>query len=660
MRKKELINIPLDEINKHLYINLIEIDIPYLISSRTITDGNKDKILVLSFFKKTEHKNTFLKVKYRVFINKKKNDYITQYFYNENDNEFRWLTGTINNTITYSFSKKCMLINEKSTNTILKYFNINENPLLAISEFQEDVLIKRLAKRNKAEMDKVESKMKLVPKTPKNFDKWIDETALINSRYIYYKYQRTKKPIQGYCTHCKQLVMISNPKHNTRGICPSCKSKITFKSQGKSKFIQDKSSCCILQKLKGSNTIVVRYFEAYKTYGEDYKNPKLSIVEYLRDIYYCNNLKDDLKIETFEYRKFKQTGLYCWCKGIQYTLYSHQYDFNNIVLYKRNLGTVLKGTFLEYSQLKQYAVKKSIFNFPIYDYIKLYSLYPFIEYLVKLNLTNLVSNMPRQYFGTIRLSNVFNVSGNNFAEIIKLDKRYIPVMQEMNINIKELEVLQNSYTQGINLTNDQIRYIADTFPIDTFFYISKYTTSHKIIKYMDSQNNKYYSLIDWKDYITNCELLNYDLKNEFILFPKNLKEKHDELISLITKNNLKRYNEKIKQQHKKLSQLYNWDNEDYSITVAKDADSLVSEGHNLHHCVGTSNYIKNMAIGKITIVFLRKISEPNKSFYTLEIKDNKIIQTRGLHNCSPTEDIEKVINDFKIDKLVENNFEQAM
>ena len=35
-------------------------------------------------------------------------------------------------------------------------------------------------------------------------------------------------------------------------------------------------------------------------------------------------------------------------------------------------------------------------------------------------------------------------------------------------------------------------------------------------------------LLQWKDYISFCEELGYDLKNTFVLFPKNLWEAHDE------------------------------------------------------------------------------------------------------------------------------------
>ena len=59
---------------------------------------------------------------------------------------------------------------------------------------------------------------------------------------------------------------------------------------------------------------------------------------------------------------------------------------------------------------------------------------------------------------------------------------------------------------------------------------------------------------------------------------------------------------------------------------------LMAEGKTLHHCVG--GYIKRMAEGETAIFFLRKASEPDKPFYTLELQKKRVIQCRTEHNAS--------------------------
>ena len=67
---------------------------------------------------------------------------------------------------------------------------------------------------------------------------------------------------------------------------------------------------------------------------------------------------------------------------------------------------------------------------------------------------------------------------------------------------------------------------------------------------------------------------------------------------------------------------------DYEDAVEK----LTAEGKALHHCVG--GYIKRMAEGETAIFFLRKVSEPDKPFYTLELQKKRVIQCRTEHNAS--------------------------
>lgn len=637
MNKKELLNVPLDTIKRDSFNENIEADIQYFISAKTVLNSKKERILVLSFFSKE------LILKYRLFINKKERQYITQEIMKENS---KWHTGTVENIFLDYWIKNMLLINKKSTDNILKYFKVKEYPLAALDAFQKSIVSQKLIKKHKKKTDYIDAIMKTIPNLPRDFKRWADEIVLTDSRYIYYKYERTTKPIHGYCTHCKQEVIISNPKHNAEGICPNCKSKIIYKAEGKSLNIKDNACCIILQKV--DDNIVIRYFEVYKIYGTDYRNPKLEVYERVRDFYNGNDYK------TFEFRRYASTNTIRWCQDMLGGLFSHSYDFQHIVLYDKNLDTVLRGTSLQYSQIKQYATQKQGYKFPVYSYIDKYKEYPFMEYLFKLKLTNLVKEIIGSYNYT--LEETFNIHGKSFTEILKLNKKYIPVMQRLNIGLRGLKVLQETYKKNISLTDEEIKYVSENFYKEDFFYISEYATPTHIIKYVKSQiENKetpQYILQDWVDYIKNCILLNYNLSNDFIMFPKNLQERHDELIPLIKQEKLKAYNQKINERYNKLSSLYSWEYKDYFICVANSADSLIAEGQALHHCVGT--YSKAMAIGETVILFLRHKKEPNKSFYTIEVKKNEVCQFRGYKNCEPTPELKKIIEMFKKEKLTEH------
>lgn len=46
------------------------------------------------------------------------------------------------------------------------------------------------------------------------------------------------------------------------------------------------------------------------------------------------------------------------------------------------------------------------------------------------------------------------------------------------------------------------------------------------------------------------------------------------------------------------------------------------------------------------ILFLRKAEEINKAFYTIELKNDKLIQCRGYSNKEMTDDIKNVVKNF--------------
>lgn len=70
--------------------------------------------------------------------------------------------------------------------------------------------------------------------------------------------------------------------------------------------------------------------------------------------------------------------------------------------------------------------------------------------------------------------------------------------------------------------------------------------------------------------------------------------------------------------------------DEFEIVVPREPKDIINEGANLSHCVG--GYLDSVASGQKTILFLRKVSEPEKSFYTIEVGNSKIIQIHGNHN----------------------------
>lgn len=142
---------------------------------------------------------------------------------------------------------------------------------------------------------------------------------------------------------------------------------------------------------------------------------------------------------------------------------------------------------------------------------------------------------------------------------------------------------------------------------------------------------------DYYDYIRLARSLDYDLNDSSVKFPPHFKEAHDRLelarqaLEEERKQNeqaksIKSF-EKLKKERKQLEASFG----DYVIRQPHSMEEIVDEGIKLSHCVG--GYALRHADGTTTIMFLRKKSDPDTPFYTIEVSKNyKLVQCRGYAN----------------------------
>ena len=113
---------------------------------------------------------------------------------------------------------------------------------------------------------------------------------------------------------------------------------------------------------------------------------------------------------------------------------------------------------------------------------------------------------------------------------------------------------------------------------------------------------------------------------------RDLQWMHDQYTNIA---NAQRYNSlkkdgKWDKFNKKRIEKYEKIGDEFEIIVPREPKDIINEGASLNHCVG--GYLESVASGYKTILFLRKVSEPDKSFYTIEVGNSNIIQIHGNHN----------------------------
>lgn len=185
-------------------------------------------------------------------------------------------------------------------------------------------------------------------------------------------------------------------------------------------------------------------------------------------------------------------------------------------------------------------------------------------------------------------------------------------------NLYDMATIQNRKPKGVNIPPSRI-----------MRYVQKKSPEFK---------SNYLVINTWIDYITAMQKLGRDLEEERVVFPKDLKRAHDEAIEeqrlleerIRAEEDEKRFRENIGKLVAR-SKKFNFRMGGMFIRVAMSPEEIRSEGKALAHCVG--GYAERHIAGKTTILFMRKLEEPNTPLYTVEVDNNgRIVQAHGYHN----------------------------
>jgi len=216
------------------------------------------------------------------------------------------------------------------------------------------------------------------------------------------------------------------------------------------------------------------------------------------------------------------------------------------------------------------------------------------------------------------------------------------------------------------LSDKQILWAIHNTNTETFTQLLKWINPQKIINYVekntsdDGEDNytgnspykyKGHFTSIWRDYLQMCERLELDTNNDFVLFPRNLKENHDEFAELVKVKVSEELNQGIKVQYDKWNDLLSYRAGPLNIEVASSHELILKESQALRHCVGRASYAERMTDGKRLILFIRKNDKP---FYTVEfdVEDMRVIQNRGMKNKDANKEVKKFMNKWKVKKLM--------
>ena len=625
---------------------------PYIIRT-AVRNIAGQRILVLYIYQRESILAGSIKPRWVMFHSR--DDFATLSF--REDAKATWQCSTLGSLDRIGgFDSKCAFYRQQDESRVGRFCKCERGAISMLGYLQRLISYRKELERKWKKQRAIIDRMKYVPVLPRDLKGFIHREVM--PQYIFYDYQR-KAPGHAYCTACRHEVRIAAAKHNTSGLCPRCKKKITFKCRGRRGRIFDRETVQVLQKAEG-NGLVLRIIKVYRSFADSDIPNHFEIWENARQFITLSS-SGQCSVDAYYYHYKAGYDLTPWCNGYRPVFDRWKYNFTadmSGVLYQRNLSDTLKDTPWAYSQLEAFSGIASFSG--VATFLSAYIKRPKIEHLIKMKLYHLVSGIIYGGYSYSALQAI-NFNGENMRAILGIDRPYFPLLRELNPSIDQLHLIRQLLQADHKPSTEQIKwFIASKISnADAAKELLAHMSVHKLQRYVEQQfapedeaalkRVDYYKMntliTDYHDYLCMCKELQYDVKNRFILFPRELKAAHDSVAKTLKDKRTAEHEKAIAGSFDEWQKRYQYQSKELMMIPPHSAKEIVDEGAALHHCVRL--YVKNVAEKKSVILFVRSVDEPDKSLCTVEVKDGQVTQARGFDNKEPPAQITAFIEQWK-------------
>lgn len=541
---------------------------------------------------------------------------------------------------TYYFEKDWNYASKADEERVRNYLGSS------ISMFENNINQVKYERAYQRKCQRIDELMAAIPCIPDGVEAWLDE-EIFPGDYLFFK--RDKRT--GYtCTVCRAKSWRKKPwKHGEMTTCPKCGAEV--KAYSRRNEIMKREPVVILQPhgegwLERQCLAECRWSSAGK---------EIKIYEEIRVIIGKSKCYGT---EYYGTRRFAdETEQDWWDRNGGNKHFAPSY------LYPDNLQEALPCGGLEHSGLDVIAKEKVKLN--INRFILRYNDQPWLEYLIKAGLYRLAADIANSYY----VPELICPYGSSPKGTLQLDGNRVNRLKQLNGGLNTLGWLQyeeESEFDGrrIKISQESLEYL-DAKKVrleDCRMILQELGSVNRMANYLKKQKESPRTVVQtWRDYLRMARQEGMDTADDIVRLPKDLKARHDQLVERINarRDEERRMKEKEKYAHldaqirERLPDVkrYFWEDDTYMIVPAGRCEELVEEGRALHHCVGANDfYMRAMAEGQSWILFLRKKSELDKPYYTIEIDmyTDEIKQYYSAYDRQPDKEvIRKVLDKFR-------------
>lgn len=439
-----------------------------------------------------------------------------------------------------------------------------------------------------------------------------------------------------YCTNCKNT-FFSKKKVNDEVRCPHCHMKYLIKRSNLRHYCF-KDYLSILDRV--NDIYVIRYFEL-RTDIDVNHNSHYSAVEFARE-FIGENYYKEVAVNERVAKCQCHISIYhfegAFVNPYKWREYTRNYDLINYsIVFPNNLKKLFKGTKYQYS-----CIWELVKNCKYIDLEKMIKnaneqSLNIIERLTKMKLYNLALRYEEFY------------EKGNFESIFGVPKSYYKFMKRHNITYLQLKILALLKECNINKIRYLQKFTGYFENIDNLKDIADCINLNKFIIYTKKRRGKI-DIDIYKDYLKLAKMLGFDLKDKKYLYPKNLNEEHDKLSKEYKIQEEKIIKDAIERRGKELDK-NKYSDKKFIVFPAYTLKGLNDESEQQNNCVRT--YAEDYANGTCDIYFMRNIKKQNKSLVTIEVRKNRVVQSRTKCNHSINEEQDAFLQKWE-NKVLKN------
>ena len=505
---------------------------------------------------------------------------------------------------------------------------------MAIREFQEGIREKQLLARHKKETDPWDAAMALVPPLPKDWARWVSKVG-VERNYMFYRYQRGGAKT-GYCSYCDREVPIRKPKHNAFTRCPRCRKSVQFKSFGKMGWLRTgRNIMYLMQPYPGG--FVIREFWAERSYSKKtYRNVEAFCHEFRRAIFDAGTNPT----QAFYWGVYKQRASR-WIKGCNCSIGYMGNESGRV--YGKTIPYLAK-TCLQWTGLPE-LIHANMKTDPE-KYLVVLKKMPDLEQLAKAGLFRLAVECTQDYYGMERIFQRAPVQ-KGLAPKLGLNRLELARLRKNQGGRAFLEWLQFEKQAGGPISDfaiqwmckehidpQQLQFIADRMRYGQI--------QHYLNRQMQELNLSSERVIElWRDYLSMAFRFGYDTNDPIVYRVRKLQQRHDELaarreemqLTLRAEDILQTYPH-IEQNLQAIREKFSFADEQFQLQVPNSLEDILKESQTLFICIANSDtYWERIERKESYLLFVRKASAPDTSYYTVEAEPNGTVrQVRTVYN----------------------------